>query len=54
MENFGPLLRFVCGAAFAAPRMARILRRRVMLARIETRLRDTARAVAQRLQDAFA
>ena len=54
MENFGPLLRFVCGAAFAAPRMARILRRRVMLARIESGMREAARALAQRLQDAFA
>jgi len=54
MENFGPLLRFVCGTAFAAPRLARVLKRRVLLARIEARIRDTARALTRRLQDAFA
>jgi hypothetical protein len=54
MENFGPLLRFVCGAAFAAPRLARVLKRRVLLARIEARLRDMASSLAQRLQDALA
>lgn len=54
MENFGPLLRFVCGARFAAPRLARILRRRVMLKRAEAYVRDVARSLARRLQDAFA
>ena len=50
MENFGPLLRFVCGTAFAAPRLARILKRRVTLARIEARLREMARATARKLR----
>ena len=45
MENFGPLLRFVCGSAFAAPRLARVLKRRVLLARIEARVREKMRAV---------
>jgi flavin-dependent dehydrogenase len=54
MENFGPLLRFVCGTAFAAPRLARVLKRRVLLARVEARLREIVHSVAQRLQNAFA
>jgi hypothetical protein len=54
MENFGPLLRFVCGTSFAAPRLARVLKRRVFLRRVESRLRDTAHSLMQRLQDALA
>jgi len=54
MENFGPLLHFVCGTSFAAPRLARVLKRRVLLARLEARLREMARGVVQRLQDALA
>jgi len=54
MENFGPLLRFVCGTAFAAPRLARVLKRRVLLARAETRIHAAARALTQRLRNAFA
>jgi hypothetical protein len=54
MENFGPLLRFVCGSAFAAPRLARVLRRRVLLRRLEDWLRQGAKSLAQRLQSAFA
>jgi len=45
MENFGPLLRFVCGTSFAAPRLARVLKRRVVLARIEARLREMVRGL---------
>jgi glycine/D-amino acid oxidase-like deaminating enzyme len=54
MENFGPLLRFVCGTSFAAPRLARVLKRRVLLKRIEARLREAVRSVCERLQDALA
>jgi glycine/D-amino acid oxidase-like deaminating enzyme len=54
MENFGPLLRFVCGTAFATPRLARVLKRRVLLKRMETRLHDIMRAVRGRLADAIA
>jgi thioredoxin reductase len=54
MENFGPLLRFVCGSAFAAPRLARVLQRRVRLKRAEAWLRAMARGLAQRFQDALA
>jgi hypothetical protein len=54
MENFGPLLRFVCGTAFAAPRLARVLKRRVLLARAQARLREMARNAALKLQNAFA
>lgn len=52
MENFGPLLRFVCGTSFAAPRLASVLKRRVLLKRIEGRLRETARAAAEWLHGA--
>jgi hypothetical protein len=45
MENFGPLLRFVCGTSFAAPRLARVLKRRVLLARLEKRARDAVRGL---------
>jgi hypothetical protein len=54
MENFGPLLRFVCGTSFAAPRLARVLKRRVLLKRIEARLRDAVHGVTRKLQDALA
>jgi FAD-dependent urate hydroxylase len=54
MENFGPLLRFVCGTSFAAPRLARVLKRRVLVQRIEDRVLAAARALAQRFQDAIA
>jgi thioredoxin reductase len=54
MENFGPLLRFVCGASFAAPRLARILRRRVLLKRAEAFVTQAAHSLAQRVQNAFA
>ena len=54
MENFGPLLRFVCGTSFAAPRLARVLKRRVLLKRIEARLREMANNLLQKLQDAAA
>jgi len=45
MENFGPLLRFVCGTSFAAPRLAGILKRRVLLARLQVRARDALRGL---------
>ena len=45
MENFGPLLRFVCGTTFAAPRLARMLKRRVLVQRTEARIRSGARAM---------
>lgn len=54
MENFGPLLRFVCGTSFAAPRLARVLQQRVMLARVEKRLAGLAQAAVLKLQGAFA
>jgi thioredoxin reductase len=50
MENFGPLLRFVCGTSFAAPRLARALKRRVLARRIEARVRETGLALLDRLQ----
>jgi hypothetical protein len=51
MENFGPLLRFVCGSAFAAPRLARVLKRRVLLKRFEAWLGAAARGLARRFQN---
>ncbi|MBV9550812.1 MAG: NAD(P)/FAD-dependent oxidoreductase [Alphaproteobacteria bacterium] len=54
MENFGPLLHFVCGTPFATKRLARVLKRRVLLAQIEEGLRGVTRAAAQKLQEAFA
>lgn len=54
MENFGPLLHFVCGTPFATRRLARVLKRKVVLARMENRVRETARGLVQRLQAAWA
>lgn len=45
MENFGPLLHFVCGTPFATRRLARVLKRRVLLARLQARLRDGVRGL---------
>lgn len=54
MENFGPLLHFVCGTPFATTRLARVLKRRVLVARMQHRVLVAVRAAGQRLQDAFA
>jgi thioredoxin reductase len=54
MESFGPLLHFVCGTPFATRRLARVLKRRVLMARIAAKLREFGSAMAQKLQDAWA
>ena len=54
MENFGPLLRFVCGTSFAAPRLAGVLKRRVLLARAQARIAGAAQTLMARFQNAFA
>lgn len=43
MENFGPLLRFVAGVEYAAPRLAATLRRRARLMAWERRLKALLR-----------
>jgi thioredoxin reductase len=46
MQNFGPLLRFMAGAEFAAPFLSRILYRRTLLGRLWKLVSATARAPA--------
>jgi thioredoxin reductase len=45
MENFGPVLRFMAGAEFAAPFLSRVLHRRTLMARLRKSFSTAAKVL---------